>query len=93
MTVYNLNVLDYKFSGRESILFFNPCSAEIFRSVIHCFLSAYPYKRRAFVILYYAKHEYTDILNQFGLFKEVHRIELKDYQNDPDDVIIIYQIG
>ncbi|GGB05181.1 class I SAM-dependent methyltransferase [Macrococcus hajekii] len=90
----NLNVLDYQFSGHESILFFfNPFSAEIFRTIIHRFLSAYPYKRRAFVILYYAKHEYIDILSQFGLFNEIKRIELDDYIDDAEDMIIIYQIG
>jgi len=90
----NLNVLDYQFDGSESILFFfNPFSDELFRTIIHRFLSSYPYKSRAFVILYYAKHEYIDILEQFNLFTEIYRIELADYQDDPEDVIVIYQIG
>ncbi|TDM15499.1 hypothetical protein [Macrococcus bovicus] len=90
----NLNVLDYQFDGSESMLFFfNPFSGELFRTIIHRFLSSYPYKRRAFVILYYAKHEYIDILEQFGLFTEIHRIELAGFKDDPDDIIVIYQIG
>lgn len=90
----HVNALDYHFTGRETILFFfNPFSPQIFLAVINRFLTAYTYKHRTFVVLYYAKKEYIDVLQQFDLFEEIKRIELKDYHQDHNEMILIYKIG
>ncbi|WP_133442785.1 hypothetical protein [Macrococcus lamae] len=89
----NMNVTDYHFNGRESILFFfNPFSAEIFKTVLSHLISQASYKRRIIVILYYAKVEYIDAIHQSGQFTEIKSILLSRYPTDQNDVIVIYQL-
>lgn len=90
----NVNVTDYQFTGSESILFFfNPFSADIFKSVLYQFLTHTSYKHRVLVILYYAKVEYIDAIHQLNIFNEIKRIPLAQYPDDENDMIIIYQLG
>ncbi|KAA1040150.1 hypothetical protein ERX35_003940 [Macrococcus equipercicus] len=91
---FNQNVTDYRFTGRETILFFfNPFSADIFKSVLHQFLTHAAYNTRVLVILYYAKGDYIDVINQLNLFTEISRIPLSGYPDDENDLMIIYQFG
>lgn len=89
----NLNALEYEFTKEDTLLFFfNPFSSQIFTTVINNFLQSYTYNKPVYVILYYAKREYIDSLNLIDIFTLKHEIELPNYHQDKNELLLIYEI-
>jgi len=72
--------------------FFNPFSTEIFRTVVNRILqSVEKHQRTVDIILYYPNGDYIFYLENHTVFELMKEIKMHDYDQNPDERILIYR--
>ena len=91
MLFYNMPAQEYEIAdGDNYFYFFNPFSAEIFRSVIDNIIdSVSRCPRDIYLMLYYPTFEYQKVMRDSRYFVLKNIVKLSGYDEDPDEGVCV----
>jgi len=95
MLFYNMPAQEYEIADDDNYFyFFNPFSAEIFRSVIDNIIdSVSRCPRDIYLMLYYPTFEYQKVMRDSRYFVLKNIVKLSGYDEDPDEKVYVYHMS
>ena len=94
MLFYNMPSQEYEIADGDNFYFFNPFSAEIFRSVIDNIIdSVSRCPRDIYLMLYYPTFEYQKVMRDSRYFVLKNIVKLSGYDEDPDEKVYVYHMS